>query len=99
VVTTRLPGDALAGLIGDLVPPDVARRIAERIGRVEGVRVEVARLNREADDENRRHRDAVAAIRSELVEWQGQCPHPDRGFVGTVLRCDVCGAAIPQDLG
>jgi hypothetical protein len=69
-------------------------------GLVEGVRVEVKRLEYERRQIEARHRDDLARLAAELREWQGRCPHPapvrHRGgefpyYQFDYTECPVCG--------
>ena len=88
MVLTALTEPMLRELAHGVPPDQLVPELARRISHVEAVRTQVKRLAEERRREEARHRDALAANRSELEEWQGQCPHPCHTYGEA---CSVCG--------
>jgi hypothetical protein len=80
------------GIGGD--PAHLPAALAKRIADLEGVRVEVKRVDAAIRAEHARHRDALAALGAELDEWRRQCPHPRAAQVSSSTFCSVCGYAV-----
>lgn len=95
MVMTGCTEATLLELIAQCNPADLAADLARRISAIEGVRVEVKRLDHELRAEEQRHREAVARIKAERAEWEDQCPHPKgaREFPGSRAVCGICGKA------
>jgi hypothetical protein len=91
VVITGMTEAVIRELAEGLPPDNLPAALARRISDLEGVRVEVKRVDAAIRAEHARHRDALAALGAELDEWRRQCSHPRAAGLGVGGMCSVCG--------
>jgi hypothetical protein len=94
VVITGMTEAVIRELAEGLPPDNLPAALAKRIADLEGVRVEVKRVDAAIRAEHARHRDALAALGAELEEWRRQCPHPRAAQVTPSTFCSVCGRQV-----
>lgn len=80
---------------------DLAKYVCEVIESDKWLRNKVALIRKEQEQEDRKHKAALAHIRKEWEELRRECPHHESTFHAdpsggndSETTCDICGAGL-----